>query len=192
MNPTEERIVMYNDEAAYKKAVAQEKAMNRAVKSLTDILKSVTKEDIDINYKKFLDNPIKYMVSTYWKVWGKKFNPPGSDKERVFFNKTGVEASHILTLTSRFKENKRLLGPNGPYISQTIVSTLKKESFDVIVDPMKIPAYKKALKFTEAIEEFNKDFEDFKFGPYFHISRYTNHMIRIDGKPNYDMFKLKK
>lgn len=101
------------------------------------------------NYEAFLKNPFHYLVHEYAK---KHLSlPEHLDPSPQFESQTGISKMSVKNLHDKWKEAVRVMGSHAPVVAvKGVTSGLKKESFNIYLNPEKKDEYEATKAFVES------------------------------------------
>ncbi|NYJ26336.1 hypothetical protein [Allomuricauda sp. ARW1Y1] len=136
-------------EEDYQRAEQRESELFAALEEMKAIYKNAIGKDVD-DYVALLKDPTTYLVQKYWSLYceGK---PEHLDKDRVFFNETGVDSNAMEGLKKTFYRAFDLLRDSAPTITKKAVkSNLSKEGYYLELDDEKKDEYIAYKAFVDA------------------------------------------
>jgi hypothetical protein len=109
-----------------------------------------------VNWVKYLDDPIEYLVNTYWDEYCT--NKPDHLNKRTFvIRETNMNTRVIERLVIEFKRVLASLGAHKPKINKAgLKSVLKKDNFMVFLNPEMKKEYEATKKILDGVKELGK------------------------------------
>ena len=151
MEVKDKKVLVWNDEATYNSYRLKEQKILQVVDDLIVLSNTslgLNKVDSWIEY---LKNPSEYLVQRYWQEYGLQFNPPHTDREKLFFNSVAIGPERLIELKASFDKLVLSMGKYAPTVTKKgLTSKLKKEMFNKWLNPEKANEYFACLELIEA------------------------------------------
>jgi hypothetical protein len=108
------------------------------------------------DFKKLLESPSDYLVSTYAALWLKD-KAPHLDRRMIFQDDTKISLIRLKVLAVEFWKAYNLMGNHIPTINaKGMISNVKKENFNIYLSKDKNKHYNALKSFLSSIESLKK------------------------------------
>lgn len=172
------KTVIGFSEIEFQQALNNDRTAFKVLGELNELLTASLGSIEDVDYTKFLDDPMNYIVEKYWGLHCTN-RPQHLNKSNVFQNDTNVDLSQLDTKVRAFKSLCSKLGASKPIIkANNVLTGVKRDNYDIILNNEKKPLYDSLVKLIKAVQGVRQELP--KANYLFHVKKFVGSEIEID------------